>query len=74
MRLAHREHFPGLSPAWGAAMNLFSLVFALILAVLFTLLLLYIEAVERRKAPTTPAPEPHKAAVLLVGVHPPLLR
>ncbi len=42
-------------------MNLFSLVFALILAVLFTLLLLYIEAIERRRAPVVPAPEPHHA-------------
>ncbi len=74
MRLAHREHFPGVSPAWGVPMNLFSLVFALILAVLFTLLLLFIEAAERKKAPTTPAPEPHQAAQLRVSFHSSLWR
>ncbi len=67
MPLTHREHFPTVAPGWGAAMNLFSLVFALILAVLFTLLLLYIEAAERRKAPAMPAPEPrHTAEIRIV--------
>ena len=69
MRVAHRQHFPGAAIGWGAAMNMFSLIFALILAVLFTiLLLLFIEAAEP-KAPPAPS-EPHHAAELRVQPHP----
>ena len=70
MRIAHREHFPGAVIGWGPAMNLFSLIFALILAVLFTImLLLFIAAMEGRKAPPAP-PEPHRAAELRLHMTP----
>jgi hypothetical protein len=67
MRVAHREHFPGTAIGWGPAMNLFSLIFVLILAVLFTIVLLLFFSAMERKAPPA-APEPHRAAELRVHV------
>ncbi len=61
MRLAHQERFPPGALGWGAAMNLFSLAFALILAILFALLLLVFVEVVEKKAPR-PAPESGHAA------------
>ncbi len=61
MRIASHYRFPPAPLGWGAAMNLFSLVFALILAVLFTILLLLFIAAVEGKAPKT-APEPGHAA------------
>ncbi len=58
-----RRHFPGAVFGWGAAMNLFSLIFALILAVLFTiLLLLFVHEVERKQPPVRSEPS-HTAEV-----------
>lgn len=50
-------------------MNLFSLIFALILAVLFTILLLLFVEAAQRKAPPAP-PEPHRAADLRIQLRP----
>ncbi|MBZ5569686.1 MAG: hypothetical protein LAN64_17805 [Acidobacteriia bacterium] len=69
MRVAHRQQFPGAAIGWGAAMNLFSLIFALILAVLFTILLLLFVEAAQRKAPPAP-PEPHRAADLRIQLRP----
>jgi hypothetical protein len=69
MRVAHREHFPGTGMAWGPALNLFSLLFAFILAVLFTIVLLWFIAAMERKAPPAPA-EPHRAAEVRMHMTP----
>ncbi|HET7184504.1 MAG TPA: hypothetical protein VFI82_07450 [Terriglobales bacterium] len=61
MRAAHHHDFHA-PPAW-TNMNLFSLVFALVLAVMFLLLLLvYFGALERNKPQALP-PEPAHAAM-----------
>lgn len=62
MRAAHHHDFHDTPLAW-TNMNLFSLVFALVLAVMFLLLLLvYFGALERNKPQALP-PEPAHAAM-----------
>jgi hypothetical protein len=70
MALAHRHHFHAVPLRSDAAMNLFSLMFALLLALAFMVLLMLYFEVLLRNSPATPAAEPIRSAAMSAGARP----